>query len=461
MKHLLLIHPSTNSNHIGYGEAAAWRMPPLGLGYVAALTPPGWEIKIVDEYIEELVIDNWPDLVGIGTFTVSAVRAYSISEQFRRKGITTVLGGIHASLLPREATKYADTVVIGEAESVWPELVTDFERGLLKKTYTAERLSMKGLPIPRRDLFSARYGMDVIQTTRGCPHNCNYCSVTVFNGNVCRRRPTNEVLDELEQISKKVVYFIDDNIIGTGNKNEQDAIDLFKGMVERKTNKIWATQASIDFADNDTTLKWAYRSGCRSIYIGFETLNEKNLALMKKELNKKKGISGYKKAVKKIHRNGISVVGAFMLGNKHDDQYTFDEIERFLFEARIDVLSLAILTPLPGTKIFEEMKAEKRLLYTEYPRDWEYYDTDQIVFHPYNMELEQLIEGYGRLIRSRFSKKRIFIQAIKTLMETRSASSTLISYMSNKGIWEYMIRGGSLDILEKAAKKLRRIKNDN
>lgn len=445
MKRLLLIHPGTICGTSGYGETGAWGMPPLGLGYVAALTPKDWQVRIVDEHVERLNLNERADLVGIGTYSVNAPRAYQLAGEFRKRGIPTVLGGIHVSMVPDEAVNYADAVVIGEAEPVWSKVISDFEKGRLKKRYMGDRLPLVNLPLPRRDLFSDKYEMDVIQTTRGCPFNCEFCSVTSFNGAKYRQRPINEILDELETIKKKVVYFVDDNILGFGKGAEERAIKLFKGIIDRKLNKIWGTQASINFADNKEVLKYAYKSGCRGVYIGFESIVTDSLNEMKKGINIKVGVEGFKKAIKRIHESGICVAGAFIVGNDHDDTTTFKKLYDFMEETNVDILSLSYLTPLPGTKLFNRLQKEGRIIYNDFPEDWEKYDTDQIVFKPKNMSIDELVRGYRYLINKRFTKSKMLFQCLKTLITTKNLISVLFAYSFNKGVWEYLVRDRDFD----------------
>lgn len=445
MKKLWLIHPATIAKTSGYGETKAWGMPPLGLGYVAALTPKHWQVRIIDEHVEAVPFDELPHLVGIGAYTLNAPRAYQLAQEFRKKGVTTIFGGIHASMLPDETLQYADSVVIGEAESVWRQVIEDFETQKLQKKYIGKRNPMVNLPIPRRDLFSSKYEMDIIQTTRGCPFTCDFCSVTAFNGNEYRQRPIDEVLDEIQTIKKKFLYIIDDNILGVGKDAEKRAITLFKGMIERKIKKYWATQASVNFADNPEVLRYAYKSGCRSVYIGFESIIHESLNEMKKGINLKHGMEGFKKAIKKIHRHGICIVGAFIVGNDHDDIRVFQQIYQFMQEVNLDVLSLACLTPLPGTGLFQRLQNEKRIIYADFPDDWERYDTDQVVIKPKKMSVDQLARGYHYLVTKKFSKIKMFFQCLKTFLVTKNLITALFSYSLNKGIWECIVRDRDFD----------------
>ena len=439
MRKLLLVHPATITQTAGWGETKSWGMPPLGLGYVAALTPKGWHVKIADEYIEKIDLNENADLVGITTYSVNASRAYQLSEEFRRRGIRTVLGGIHVSMVPDEAEKYADAVVVGEAESVWGKVISDFESGNLQKKYVAERLPLNNLPIPRRDLFSLKYEMDVIQTTRGCPFSCEFCSVTAFNGAEYRRRPTEEVLNELETIKKKVVYFVDDNILGFDKASEEMAIRLFKGIIKRKLNKIWVTQSSVNIADRPEVLKYAYKSGCRFVFIGIESIIPDTLKEMKKAVNIKTGIENLGKAIKCIQKSGIGVIGAFIVGNDHDDTAVFKKTLDFINETGLDVFQLSYMTPFPGTRLSERLNRDNRIIYNNFPKDWERCDMDQVMIKPKNMTIDELVRGYDYIIRKKITTPKILFQCMKTLFNTRDIFTAILGYNFNKDFQKYVI----------------------
>lgn len=435
MKKLLLIHPATRSASAGFAQSGAWHMPPLALGYVAALTPEHWDARIVDEYVEPVNTDEAADLVGITSYTANATRAYEISRQFRRRRIPVVMGGIHASMLPDEAAQHADAVVVGEAEPIWNKVVSDFEKGALQRKYFGELMPMENWPIPRRDLFSSKYQMDVIQTTRGCPFSCEFCSVTAFNHGQHRERPVEEVLREMETLKQDIVYIIDDNILGAGRAAEERLLTLFNAMIERTLIKPWCTQASINIADNERLLKYAQKSGCRAIYIGVESVLPENLKQMKKGVNLKVGIAGFRERIKRIHDHGIAVIGSFILGHDHDDVSTPGKILKFMDEARIDVFQISYLTPFPGTKLFERLSDEGRILYKNFPEDWDYCDSDNIMFVPRKISMVELVHGFDYIVRQRLQRPRIELQFLKTLVNTGSLVSAMIAYNLNKGAW--------------------------
>ena len=376
-KKLLLINPHGRVNS-GLTASNQSLFPPLGLGIIAALTPDSWDIELIDENFEEFDFVG-ADLVGITVFTSAAVRAYEIAGIYRSRGIPVVLGGIHPSMVPDEAEQYADAVVIGEAESVWPGLLGDFEDGELQRRYYGTHDPLNGAVVPRRDLFHKGYDFGTIQTSRGCPMNCSFCSVTAFNGRKYRQRPVAEILDELETIEQKYLFFVDDNIIGHGRDSEDRALELFKGMVERGIKKSWFCQASVNFGSNPEVLKWASRSGCRMVFIGLEAVDDTELAAMNKYLNIR---LEYSQAFKNIHRAGIAVLGAFIFGTDSDTEQSLRRKAAYIEQNPIDVIQTTTLTPLPGTQLYDQLASEDRLLYTDFPSDWTHYDMTELAYKP-------------------------------------------------------------------------------
>jgi radical SAM superfamily enzyme YgiQ (UPF0313 family) len=397
---LLLINPS-DEYKLNAIYIRNFTYAPPSLAYLAALTPPDWDIRIIDENIEPVTCED-ADLVGITSMSWNAPGAYRISEQFRGKGIKTVMGGIHASMLPDEALRFVDSVVTGEAESVWQNLLDDFVNNRLKRFYKGDRVSLGNLPKPRNDLYSDRYKIKAsVQTARGCPMDCEFCSVTTFHGRTYRQRPVDEVLDELEALDTKVFFFSDDNLINYGEAAEERAIRLFRGMVERGLKKRWVSQVGIDFAHNSELLHWAQRSGCLGVHMGFESINEETLQGMHKVRNLKVGVNKYPEVIKRIHDHGMGVHGAFVLGSDGDRKDIFEKTVEFVLNSKIDSASFTVLTPLPGTKLYARLEAEGRLLRTDYPNDWQYYDFERAVFRPKHMTPEELTRAFNSMLQTK------------------------------------------------------------
>jgi radical SAM superfamily enzyme YgiQ (UPF0313 family) len=377
------------------------RMPELTLPVLAALTPPDVEVIVTEEEIEEVVYKSRVGLVGISYMTPLAARAYEIADEYRRRGAKVVLGGIHATALPEEAIQHADAVVVGEAENVWASLIEDFRAHRLRKFYRSERYpDLRGLPVPRRDLL--KQGMTFspysIQTTRGCPFGCQFCSVTRFFGGTFRCRPVEDVVREIEGADKKIWLFIDDNIIG----NQPYARKLFQELIPLGIK--WAGQSTVLMAKNDELLKLAAKSGCLGLFIGFESLNESNLREAGKGINK---VKEYEECIKKLHDHGIMVLASFIFGFDHDDKSVFERTVDFLIRSKVVAAGLCVLVPYPGTKVYQQMEDEGRIL----TRDWSKYDYGNAVFRPKLMEPEELEEGAGWAACRFYSRSSIISRA--------------------------------------------------
>jgi radical SAM superfamily enzyme YgiQ (UPF0313 family) len=373
---------------------------PLAIPTLAGLTPPEHEIRVFDENIEAIDYDWGADLVGISVRTMYAPRAYSISEAFRKRGIRTVLGGIHPSMCTEEALQHCDSVVIGEAEYVWSALLRDAQQGQLKRTYNAEQLAdLSHTPIAMRSVLSReKYLSDAVQNVKGCPFDCEFCSVHAFDGQKIRHKTVDQVLGEIKEIiglkskykKKSSIFFADDNIIA----DKQFARELFLALKPHNIN--WMCQASINISQEDDLLELMRDAGCGAVFIGFESISEKNLARMHKGVNRR---YNYIDVIKKIQSYGILVQGSFVVGYDFDSQAAFDELIDFIRESNLLAPLINILTPFPGTKLFDRLEKEGRILHT----DWDKYDTKHVVFLPSSMTPEELLQGYRRIVKQAYS----------------------------------------------------------
>jgi radical SAM superfamily enzyme YgiQ (UPF0313 family) len=357
-------------------------MPQLSLHLLHGLTPTEYLVKIVEEELEDIHFDAEYDLVGITCMTGNAPRAYSIAQQFRKRGKKVVLGGVHPTILPDEALKYADSVVVGEAEGVWEQLLEDFKKGKLKRVYQVKNPSLKRYISTKTKNSGKKRSFKIIpiMTTRGCPYNCDFCCVHDLFGKTLRHIPIKNVVRDIEESNGKTYMFLDDNIIG----NPKYAKELFAAI--KPLNIKWAGQASISFSKDSELMKSAAQSGCGALFIGLETVSKNQQKKMRKLI---KDTYELEEAIKKIKGFGIHFHASMVFGFDEDTKDTFYETLEFLNKNMIGTASFNILTPYPGTELYNRLKRENRLI-TE---DWKYYDHTTVVFKPKNLTPIELQEG--------------------------------------------------------------------
>ncbi|MFC1709956.1 B12-binding domain-containing radical SAM protein [Candidatus Omnitrophota bacterium] len=365
----------------------------MSLPILAALTPSDWDVVIHDARVAVIDYDQDVDLVGITALTAEIPSAYAIAEKFKDRGVPVVLGGIHVSALPEEALEHADAVVVGEAEYVWKDLLQDVQRGTLRRIYRAEKLcDMINMQSPCTRLLDKKMyvNFNVLQATRGCPFDCDYCAVTGVFGRTFRTRPVEEVIADIKGFDTRNFFFVDDNLCG----NPRYIKEVFKALVPLK--KTWGGQTSITFAQDDELLELYAKSGGHYAFIGFETISEESLA----SINKRWGrANAYGEAIRRIHRAGINIVGSFIFGLDQDDPSIFQRTLEFIMKHGIDAVQFHILTPFPGTRLFDAMKAEGRII----DSDWEKYNTSEVIFQPKKMTVKELQDGYYKIYRQTYS----------------------------------------------------------
>ena len=377
-----------------WGELG-FKFPSLSLAALAAVTPPDWSVALCDENIEPLAIASDADLVAITAMTPQAPRAYQLASLFRAAGKTVVMGGFHASNLPEEALLHVDAVVVGEGEIIWPQLLGDFRAGRLQRLYrSGDLIEMTAIPMARREIFDNKKYLftNTLQTTRGCPFDCEFCSVTAFYGRKYRKRPVDEVLAELELLRQKnsFAFFVDDNLVA----DRKYALELFSGMAGMGLK--WLSHAPIDFAGDREFIAAAGKAGCVALFVGFESLNQEALAAMGKVTNSSRS---YLENARIFRDNGIGILGSFVLGNDNDTPEVFPQLFRFCEEARLEAAIFPILTPYPGTDVRRRLAAEGRIISDA----WEDYDMEHVNFLPRGMTPAELQQGYDWLNRSFYS----------------------------------------------------------
>jgi len=392
---ILLVAPSKGKR--GRKARHMIRFPQISLRYVAALTPPEHEVHLVDDDTETLDTSRHWDLAGITCMTATAPRAYEIAAELRRQGTRVVLGGVHPSVMPEEAGKHCDAVVIGEAEPVWGRLLEDAAAGRLQPVYRCEPgWNLDDYPLPARGAGSAASVLGVVPvvTSRGCPFACDFCCVRNIFGRVIRHVSVDRVLQDIERAGSSRVMFLDDNIVG----DQAYASRLFDAL--KALHIQWVGQASISFVHNSRLLDQAADSGCRGLFVGLESVSEARLARMSKSM---RDLSSTVEAIRRIRESGILLHASVIFGFDDEDESIFDETLDFLQRTRVPSATFNILTPYPGTVLHDQLAAEGRLL----TRDWDFYDHCTPVFLPRRMTPDQLYQGYSRVKRSFFGTASI------------------------------------------------------
>lgn len=391
---LLLVTPRSSEKRPPIGL----KIPQLALHILAALTPPDIELTVVDEQISDIDFNKHYDLAGISIMTANAPRGYKIAKRLKEKGTKVVFGGIHASILPAEALRYGDAIVIGEAEGVWKVVLDDFKNNQLKKIYRSGAFDLNKSPLPRRDLklepVILNFKWPGFFTTRGCPYNCEFCSVSDVFGKKIRHLPIPHVIKDIENAGSKIFLNLDDNVVG----NPKYAKELFKALAPMKIQ--WGGQSTINIARDQELLNLCYKSGCRGLFIGVESVSKKGSARFQKTL---KTIQENIDAVKKIQDAGILFHPSFVFGLDEDTFDIFEDTLDYLYKTRITTATFNILTPYPGTRLYQRLKDEGRLL----NEDWSKYNHSTVVFKPKNMSVEQLIAGYHFLKKEFYSISNI------------------------------------------------------
>lgn len=374
------------------------RFPQLTMPLIAAYTPETWEVTHVDEIVQRINYDIDVDLVGITANTPAAPHAFAVSQKFQARGIPTIIGGPHATLMPEETKEHCDAVVIGEGETVWAQLLDDVEKGDLKPFYRCDVLpTLLNTPHPRWDLIKGRvYGKGITIATRGCPFACEYCTIPAMYQRKMRYRPIENIVEEVKVMPGRALIFWDDNI----GANKEYAKSLFKAITPFK--RWWTSQATHDVAFDDEFMELAANSGCKALFLGLETISQGSLDKANKRHNT---VEKYKEVLRRFHYYGIAVQAGTVFGFDGDDRSIFRRTVEFYKEIGLDSATISVLIPFPNTPLFRRLDAEGRIL----TRDWSKYDGKKhVVFQPAQMSPEELLMGMEWAARQFYSVPSIF-----------------------------------------------------
>ena len=429
--------------------------PPLGLATLAAYCSVDDEIDLQDEHVEELRTDDCPDLVIIQVYITNAFRAYALADHYRNKGAYVCLGGLHVSSLPEEAAPHADSIFIGPGEDIFPSFLKDFRTGRPKKTYLNQKRNIDDIPPVRRDLIKRHLYLvpNSIVVSRGCPHHCDFCYKDAFfeGGKSFYTQRVDAALAEIDCLPGKHLYFLDDHLLG----NQKFGAALFEGM--KGMHRVFQGASTIDAILRGDLIEKAAEAGLRSIFVGFETLSSANL----QQGNKKQNLGrDYEEAIRRLHSLGIMINGSFVFGLDADKNDVFKRTVDWAVENGLTTSTFHILTPYPGTRLFQQMEKEGRILH----RNWDQYDTRQVVYKTAGLSAEELKKGYDWAYQSFYSWKNIYKASTK-----HEQIKHCIKHFAYAGgwkkfepLWNFMIKTKGLNkMLPLLESILSKVKQDN
>ena len=422
---LTLIKPNIGRmEHSLYVDEA--RMEPLSLGVLAGLTPPEVEVVLYDDRMEAIPYDEPTNLVAITVEAFTARRAYEISAEYRRRGVPVVLGGMHPTLIPNEAAQHADAIYLGDAEFLWAQVIKDAQRGRLQPIYRAKGGKPQSGVFTRRDIFKGKGYLPItlLQFSRGCCFECNFCAVSAYFNQTHYCRNVAEVLQEIERQERRLLFFVDDNILA----NREAAKHLFRELIPLKVH--WVSQASLDMTEDLELMDLMIKSGCLGHVIGFESINPHSLAVMKKVSNLRGDFQNYKTEVQILRDYGLQTWAAFTIGHDHDTLETIERTVEFALENKFPFAAFNVLMPYPNTPLYHQLAAEGRLLYDG--RWWLHpeYRFNYAAFRPQRMSAEELTQA-GLHARTVFNSPMSMLKRafdLKTNMRTFYRLSTFLTY---------------------------------
>lgn len=421
--YIKFILPALIEAHAKYFRPIKYSLfPPLGLATLAGFLKDSDKAKIVDEHVQKIGLDDCPDIVAIETYITSAKRAYRIADAYRNRGIYVVMGGLHITACPNESLHHADTIVLGPAEEAWPRFLTDFRNRNPKRIYRSTSRELSSLPPLRRDLINRKNYLvpNSIVVSRGCPHSCDFCYSNSFfrGGSHFYTYPVEKALSEIQQLPGRHLFFLDDNIFG----NPAFTASLFKGMVGM--NRIWQGAATVRSILNTKLLDLAVQSGLRSLFIGFESLNQNAMHRHQKRHN---CVSEYDTAVKMLHDRGVMINASFVFGLDGDTPSVFDTTTRWAISKGIETATFHLLTPYPGTVLYRKYAASNRILH----HDWDLYDTRHAVFSHPTMSKDTMEQGYARSYETFYKWVNIIRSA-----RTKSTLAQKLRHITYVGAWK-------------------------
>lgn len=432
---ILLISPCPTNNQ----RHESMAIPQLTLSLLAGMTPEEHEVKIVEEVHDGIIdFDQDVDVVGISIMTQTAIRGYEIANEFKKRDKKVIFGGIHATVLPREAIKFGDAVVIGEAENgLWEQVLNDIKTHNLKEFYKLDKYPVLSKYVaPRRDLIqtsAGKFNIVPIETGRGCPYKCDFCTVPTSFGSIQRHKSLDDIVKDIESIEEKHLFFIDDNV----TISKRYAKELFKRMIPLK--KAWVGQASINITKDTELMKLARQSGCKGLLIGFESMTENGLCKYKKTFSTfEENVT----AVKKLQDNGIQTMASFVFGLDDDTPQVFENTYNFIKKAKPAFLQACSLTPYPGTKVFERMKKEGRIL----TDDWNQFDAKKVIISPQNMTPDELQAGYTQIKDQTYSYKSILSRAMPHI--SSGITEAILYFSLNNGARKWHKSGLTASVYE-------------
>jgi len=405
--------------------------PSLTLPQIAAVTPQKHEVHILDENFEEVNYNNDYDLVGISVLTMTAPNAYTMADRIRANGVPVVLGGYHPTAMPSEAKEHADAVVLQEGELSWPQLLEDLEKGKLQEFYHDDTcIDPEKIPEPRMDLIKHQPLTGCIQTSRGCPNACEFCSTSAFLGRRVRSRPIDDVIKELKNLPNRVIIFRDASM----TVNPAYSRKLFKEMIRQGIDKRFIANGNINLLGRDEDfLDLAHKAGCISWFVGIESISPESLEEAHKVSNK---ASEYNRAIKTIRKHGMAVVAGIIFGFDGDTQEIFDLTLDAMLDYEIDAGEFNVLTPYPGTPLYDRLDNEGRI----FDKDWSHYTQSNVVYQPKNMTPNELLDGTRRVIKEYYNPPTMLKRMLGSIRLSKLSPTSLVVPSINVAMRRYYYR---------------------